>query len=105
MNEPVIVAGVSGLLGGGSLSAAVAYWTARRRVPAETDSIIVGSAETTVQAALAVAAAESARADRAEAAAAAKDKRIEALEAKIDFLQTALDAVRAEVHAIKTDSH
>lgn len=78
-------------LGGSALAGLVAVYTARRKVPAEVDSIIVNGAEKAVVALQAVLQAETARADRAEA-------RVEALEAKFDAVQGLLDEAREELH-------
>lgn len=79
----------------------MAWYTARKKVPAERDSIIVGSAETTVQAALAVASAEAARADRAESDNRDLRSRLDSALARVDQLQSALDMVRDELNSIK----
>lgn len=100
MQETILV-GLLGAGGGGALGHALALWTARKKVPAEVDSIIVTGAETTVQAALSVAAAEAARADRAEAKVAEQSAHIERLIAQVEQLQTALNAVRDELHTLR----
>lgn len=99
--QDAILTGLIGAGGGGALGHGLALWTARKKVPAEVDSIIVNGAETTVQAALAVAAAEASRADRAEAKVAEQDRHIERLLAQVEQLQTALNAVRDELHALR----
>lgn len=100
MNDIALTAVTS--IASGGVGAAVHWWTARKKTPAEVDNIIVNGAETTVQAALAVAAAESARADRAERQVLERDQRIAALEARLDALQQALDAAYEELHAIRS---
>lgn len=99
--KETILASLLGVGGGGVLGHGLAIWSARKKVPAEVDSIIVTGAETTVQAALSVAAAEAARADRAEAKVAEQDAHIERLLAQVEQLQTALNAVRDELHALR----
>jgi hypothetical protein len=87
--------------GAGVAGTAVTWWTARRKVPAEVDNIIVTGAEMTVQSALAIASAEAARADRAEQRSLELEQRLDAALARVDMLQTALDAVRDELYDIK----
>ncbi|GAA2037291.1 hypothetical protein GCM10009740_31300 [Terrabacter terrae] len=100
---------VTGLLGGGFITGGVAIYRARKTAGPERDSIVVGGAETAVLSLEKSLAAETKRADRAEAALverdrqlAAKDARIAALEKRIDTLQAALDSMRAELHQIRT---
>lgn len=96
--EPIVSVLGGGLLGSG----AVAAWTARKKVPAERDSIIVASAEMTVQGALAVASAEAARADRSDAENLVLRQRLNAALARVDGLQAALDLVRDELRSIQS---
>lgn len=100
---------VSGVLGGGLIGALVTVYTAKKKVPAERDSIVVSGAETAVLALERSLAAENRRAERAEAALKdrkaeldRKDERIAALELRLDQLQAALDAARDELHSILT---
>lgn len=108
----IIVPLLSVVLGGGFVTACVALYTARRKVPVERDNLIVSGAETAVLSLERTLAAETRRADRAEAkvasleeALARKDRRIEALEKRLDDFQTALDMAREELHAIRTAPH
>jgi len=94
--EQILTTAVAGFAGGGALTGAVAVYAARKKVPAERDSIIVNGAETAVVALQAVLQAETARADRAEA-------RCAALELKLDAIQAALDEARTELHSILSD--
>lgn len=103
---PIII---SGVLGGGIFGAVATLYRAKKVVPAERDSFVVGGAETAVLSLEKSLAAETRRADRAEAAEAraqeiiaAKDRRIEALERRIDDMQAMLDSLRVELHNIKT---
>ncbi len=107
MNSELLTGVATGVMGGGFLGALTTVWTARKKVPVERDSIIVTGAETAVLSLERTLAAETKRADRAEAvvlakdeALARKDARIEALERKLDALQQALDAAREELHSI-----
>lgn len=100
--QDTILTGLIGTGAGGALGHGLALWTARKRVPAEVDSIIVTGAETTVQAALSVAAAEAARADRAEAKVQEQEVHIERLLGQVEQLQAALNLVRDELHALRT---
>lgn len=109
------------LLGGGGTAALVSVYSARKKVPAERDSIVVTGAETAVLTLEKTLAAETRRADRAEAQLvertaeverkdrqlamkdsqiARKDERIANLEARLDRLQELLDEARDELHAI-----
>lgn len=107
IDPALLTAAVSGVMGGGFIGAGVAVYTARKKVPAEVDSIIVSGAETAVVSLERTLAAETRRADRAEATVAARDARIaaleartEALESRLDTIQRALDDARAELHRI-----
>lgn len=98
---------IPGILSGGAVGAAVSVYTAKKKVPAERDSLIVTGAETAVTTLERTLAAETRRADRAEAKVASleevlarKDARIEALERRLDALQNALDEARDELHNI-----
>lgn len=90
-----------GAIAGGTVTACIQWIRDRRKVPAEVDNIIANGAATNVQSALAVAAAEAARADRAESENAILRNRLEAALSRVDFLQAALDAVRDELNDIK----
>lgn len=101
---------IAALLSGGLLGAAVSVYTARRKVPAEVDSLIVTGAETAVSTLEKTLVAESRRADRAEAKVcslneviALRDERIARLERRLDGLQDSLDAARTELHLIITN--
>lgn len=89
------------MLSGGGAGYWISAWQARKKVPAEVDSIIVMGAESAVTSLGASLVAETSRADRAELAVAERDEKIEALESKIDDLQHALNLLRDELHAIK----
>lgn len=102
---PVIV---SGLLGGGLFGAIATLYRAKKTAPAERDNFVVGGAETAVLSLEKSLAAETRRAERAEAAEAraqeiiaAKDARIDLLERKIDDMQRTLDQMRTELHEIR----
>lgn len=95
-----LVTAVSGVLSGGLLGSLATVYTARQKAPAERDSITVTGAETAVRSLERSLAAETVRADRAEAAVLVRDQRIEAMQVRLDGLQSALDEVRAELHAI-----
>lgn len=97
------------LMGGGLIAACVSWYVAKSKTPAEVDSIIVAGAESAVVTIEKTLAAETRRADRAEAREAVllqriadKEARIEALEHKLDALQNALDDARKELHSIIT---
>lgn len=112
MTSPILIGVLTTLLGGGFITALVALYTAKRKVPIERDNLIVSGAETAVLSLERTLAAETRRADRAEAkvasledALARKDARIEALEARLDEFQSHLDLARAELHAIRTATH
>jgi hypothetical protein len=92
---PVIVQLVAPFVGGTAVAGLASYAIARRKAPAEVDSIIVTGAQNAVIALEAVVRAETARADRAEA-------RLLAMEAKFDAVQGLLDEARAELHAYRT---
>lgn len=109
MNSPLLAAIISALMSGGFVASIVAFYTAKRKVPVEVDSIIVSGAESAVLTIEKTLAAETRRADRAEAREgvllqriADKEARIEALEHKLDALQNALDDARQELHSIIT---
>lgn len=99
----LVVTGLLGAGGGSIVGASVSAWQTRKKVPAEVDSIIVSGAETAVQTLIDTLAAETTRADRAEAMVRERDAKIEVLEKKIDALQAALDAVREELYSMKED--
>lgn len=109
MLDPALVAASTGVMSGGFIAAAVSVYTARKKVPAERDSLIVAGAETAVVSLERTLNAETRRADRAEAMVlvrdeqlARKDARITALEGRLDILQSHLDAARQELHDILT---
>lgn len=108
MTATILSAIITTLLSGGLIGALVTLYTARQKVPLERDSLIVGSAQTAVESLEAALAAETRRADRQEARACRlqeiidhKDQRIEALQARLDRLQKALDDTRAELQEIR----
>ena len=100
---------VVAVLGSGSLVAALLSWViARRKAPVEVDSIVVQGAESAVLSLEKARAAETQRADRAEAENARlraeldrKDRRIEALEAQLDRCQEMLNDARTELDRIR----
>lgn len=98
--SPLVVAVVTGLLGGGLITAFTGIYTARKKAPVERDSIIVTGAETAVLALEKTLAAETRRADRAEGEAARYRDQVRAMEDKLNALQDALDATRAELTAL-----
>lgn len=109
MSSQMLTIVVTGLMSGGFVGSAVALYSAHRKVPVEVDSIIVSGAESAVLTIEKTLAAETRRADRAEAREsvllqriADKEARIEALEHKLDALQNALDDARKELHSIIT---
>lgn len=100
---------ITGILSGGFIGALVSVYTAKKKVPAERDSLIVTGAETAVSTLEKTLAAETRRANRAEeangelhAALARRDERIERLETRLDDMQRALDDARDELHRIIT---
>ncbi|GAB3830238.1 hypothetical protein [Kribbella italica] len=104
---PLAIQLAAPFLTGTAVAGVVAAWTARKKVPVERDSIIVNGAETAVVALTAVLAAETARADRAEAdrdhAIADRDAERErrmAVELRLDAIQAALDDAREELRSI-----
>ena len=101
INQTLLNTLITVALSGGLITALATVYAAKRKVPAERDSIIVNGAETAVLALEKTLAAETRRADRAEAQIAARDKRIEALEAKLELLQSVLDEARAEIASFK----
>lgn len=110
MSTDLVTLLASTALGGGGLAAITSLYVARKKVPAERDSIAVGGAETAVLALERSLAAETKRADRAEAEnirlqseIARRDARIAALERKLDEAQESLNSVRAELHELVTD--
>ena len=99
--DPILLATLaSGVLGGGVFGAGVSLWTAKRKVPAEVDSIIVTGAETAVVALQGTLSAETRRADRAEKTVTQQYERIENLERRLDQLQQLLDDARNELRSI-----
>lgn len=107
MSPDILAAVVTAVLSGGIFAGVASLYNARKKAPAERDSVIVRGAEKAVLTLQATLAAETKRADRAEAALVAeqvriteKDARIAALETKLDALQAALDAARDELHEI-----
>jgi len=108
MSTVVLTAIITGILSGGLFTAAATLYKARKTVPAERDNLVVTGAETAVLSLERSLAAETRRAERAEAAVvmrdeviAEKERRIAALERRIDEVQAKLDSVRAELHQIR----
>lgn len=104
----VLVPAVVAILSGGFVGACVAVYRAKQTVPAERDNLVVSGAETAVLSLERSLAAETRRAERAEASLvmrdeviAAKERRIEALERQLEKAQQLLDAVREELHEIR----
>lgn len=90
-------------LSGGLVTAFSTIYAAKKKVPSERDSIIVNSAETAVLTLEKTLAAETRRADRAEQLLASRDARIEALEAKLELLQSVLDEAKAQIKQFKNN--
>ena len=110
MLEGLLLPVVSILLGGGGIASLFAWLLARKKAPAEKDSIVVQSAETaalSLQKSLAAETAradrESARADKLQADNERKDKRIATLETRLDAMQTTLDEMRRELESLRTE--
>lgn len=100
--SPEVVYAVLGSAGiGGAITHLATARAIRAKLPAERDSIIAEGAHTAVQSLTESLAAETARANRAEANEATLRQRCELLEARLDVLQNALDAARDELHAIR----
>lgn len=103
--DPTVVATLlTVLLGGGFVGSVVTLWTARKKVPAERDSIIVSGAETAVLALERALGAALKAAEHAEALNLDKDQRIAHLEKRLDDVQELLDIARTELHAIRNNS-
>lgn len=107
MDETALAAIAAAILGGGGLASVGSLYLARKRAPADVESVVVQTAETAVLTLERSLQAETRRADRAEAEAGElrirldeKDERIAALEKRLDTLQAALDDARDELHAI-----
>lgn len=102
---PIAVALLTSGIGAGLIS----LYKDRKKAPVERDAISVTGSQTAVLSLERSLAAETKRADRAEALVvkrdselARKDARIVALEKRLDTLQAALDAARTELQAIIT---
>jgi len=96
------------VLGSGGFAAILTFVIARRKAPAEVDSIIVTGAESAVLSLQKAVEAATLRATTAETQLAAshererrKDERIELLEQRLDRVQNILDDVRAELAAVR----
>jgi hypothetical protein len=100
----LLTVAITALLSGGLVTALVSIYTARKKVPAERDSIAVSGAETAVMSLERSLEAETRRADRAEAKVIKQDERISVLESKLDELQIALDGARAELYSILSEA-
>lgn len=98
MDNAILPALVSGVMSGGLLFAGNAIYKARKTAPAERDNIIVQGAETAVIALERSLAAETKRADRAEAAVAERDAQLSRLQDRLETVQATLDEVRRELH-------
>ncbi len=94
---PVVIA----ILGGGGLVGFLSWLIARKKAPAEVDSIVVQSAETAALSLQKSLIAETNRADRLALEIERKDKRIAALEARIESMQRLLDDMRTELATLK----
>ncbi len=104
----LLTAVVVALLSGGTLAAFFTYKIAKRKAPAEVDSIVVQGAESAVLSLQKANEVERHRAERAErdrdalrAEVARKDARIEALERQLDRAQEMLNQVREELEHIR----
>lgn len=111
---------VSILLGGGLIGSGATAYNVKKKAPVERDSIIVSGAETavvTMDKALTRATAdherdvarldacladERAENERLRQEITRKDNRIESLERRVDDLQRVLDAVREELHDLRS---
>lgn len=82
------------------LGAGVSAWVAGKKTRPEIDNLLANASETTVSAALALAAAECDRADRAEAREREKDAKIAALQSRVETLQQLLNEVRQELYEL-----
>ncbi|MFC0622806.1 hypothetical protein [Kribbella deserti] len=101
--QTLVYTAVTAFAGGSFLAGAVAAYSAKKKAPAERDSIIVTGAQTAVVALEAVLEAETARANRAEADLERERERRLALEIKLDVIQAALDEARNELHDYITE--
>ena len=108
----ILIAAASTVLSGGGVAAFVSVYTAKRKVPVERDAIAVGGAETSVLSLERSLKAETRRADRAaeevvrlQDVIAERDRRITALEKRLDDMQVALDRARDELHALVSEIH
>lgn len=101
MNPDLVVA----VLGSGGVTAYLSHLATakavRAKLPAERDSIIAEGAHTAVQSLTESLAAETARANRSEQENAQLRQRCKLLEARLDSIQSALEAARAELHEIR----
>lgn len=111
MLEGLLLPAISFILGSGGIATVLAWLVARKKAPAEKDSIVVQSAETAALALQKSLAAETARADREtqradrlQAEVERKDKRITLLETRLDAMQSTLDEMRRELESLRTDA-
>lgn len=100
MDSTILPGLVTGVMSGGLLFAGAAVYKARKTAPAERDNIIVQGAETAVIALERSLAAETRRADRAEAQVAERDAKLTLLQERLESVQAALDEVRHELHEL-----
>lgn len=89
---------------GGVLGAGVTAYVAAKKTPAEVDSIVVDSAEQSVQAALAVARAEANRADREAARADRAEAKVEHLLSQLEQAQALINHIRNELYELKNNN-
>lgn len=108
MGEHLLELIVTLVLSSGTVAAILTYVIARRKAPAEVDSIVVKGAESAVlslEKALTVERTQRAEAEkearRLRDEVAKKDRRIEALEKQLDRAQEMLNEVRAELERIR----
>ena len=81
---------------GGLIGAGSSLWVSAKKTPAEVDSIIVNGASTAVQALAHSLAAETARADRAEA-------KVADLSAQFELIQDQLNIAREQLHSLAVE--
>jgi predicted nucleic acid-binding Zn-ribbon protein len=106
----VLAACAAAVLSGGGVGAFASLYAAKRKVPAERDSIAVAGSENAVLAIERSLAAETRRADRAEREVvrlqdlvSERDARITALEHRLDDVQASLDQARGDLASLIAD--
>lgn len=111
MSTELVVGLATLLLGGGAGGGLLAWWVARKKTPAEVDSIIVGGAEKAVlvmrsalEAEQSAHAATRAERDFQIAENLRKTQRIVLLEDRLDRAQVLLDDLRTELAALRADT-